>query len=84
MGIGPAQNYENQMRYLISEYKALPFNDRKARFTEFIRREAEIFAYCIDTANVQNITNESFDNMMYRRNQFLRELFDTKDVCVIF
>jgi hypothetical protein len=84
MGVGPAQMYENQMRYLIQEYKYLNFNDRKLRFTEFIRREADIFAQAIDTANINNVSNDAFNSMMDMRNRFLRELFDTKDVCVIF
>ncbi len=84
MGVGPAQMYENQMRYLIQEYKYLNFNDRKLRFTEFIRREADIFAQAIDIANINNVSNDAFNSMMDIRNRFLRELFDTKDVCVIF
>ena len=48
MGVGPAQNYEGQMQGLLDEFKSLPFEQRKYRFTEFIRREADIFAGCID------------------------------------
>ena len=84
MGIGPAQMYEAHMRDLILEYKYLDFNDRKLRFTEFIRREAELFASAIDTADINNVSNDAFDSMMDTRNRFLRELFDTKDICVVF
>ena len=84
MGVAAAQLYESQMRDLIREYKSLNFDDRKLRFTEFIRREADNFGNAIDTANINNVTAEDFDYMMSQRNHYLTELFDTKDICVIF
>ena len=82
--MGAAQLYESYMKELIREYKSLNFNDRKLRFTEFIRREADYFARSIETVNINNISNNAFDSMMNQRNQYLRQLFDTKDVCVVF
>jgi len=84
MGNAPADNYKRQMVDLIREYKRLNFDDRKKRFTEFIKREADIFAGCIDVAKIKNISHYDFDNMMNERNHYLRELFDTKDVCIVF
>ena len=84
MGAAPAQNYENQMIYLIQEYKSLNFDTRKRKFTEFVRREADIFANCIDLANINNVSNDAFNAMMAKRDQYLRSLFDHKDVCAIF
>ena len=84
MGAAPAQNYENQMIYLIQEYKSLNFDTRKRKFTEFVRREADIFANCIDLANINNVSNDAFNAMMAKRDQYLRSLFDNKDVCAIF
>ena len=84
MGVGPAQKYESQMIDLVREYKSLGFEDRKKRFTEFIRREADIFANCIDLANINNVSNDAFNAMMAKRDQYLRSLFDNKDVCAIF
>ena len=66
------------------EYKSLSFEDRKRRFTEFIRREADIFAKCIDEASINNVSNDAFEEMMLKRNHYLKNLFDTKDICVIF
>lgn len=84
MGAAPAQNYEIQMSYLIQEYKSLNFDTRKRRFTEFVKREADIFANCIDQANINNVSNDAFNAMMAKRDQYLRTLFDNKDVCAIF
>ncbi len=84
MGAGPIQRYESQMIDLSREFKSLSFEDRKRRFTEFIRREADIFAKCIDEANINNVSNDAFDEMMRKRNYYLKNLFDTKDICVIF
>ena len=84
MGAGPAQKYESQMLDLNREYKSLSFEDRKRRFTEFIRREADIFAKCIDEASINNVSNDAFEEMMLKRNHYLKNLFDTKDICVIF
>ena len=84
MGAAPAQNYENQMGFLIREYKSLNFDTRKRRFTEFVRREADIFANCIDQANINNVSNDAFNSMMAKRDQYLRSLFDNKDICAIF
>ena len=84
MGAGPIQRYESQMIDLSREFKSLSFDDRKRRFTEFIRREADIFAKCIDEANINNVSNDAFDEMMRKRNYYLKNLFDTKDICVIF
>ena len=84
MGVGPAQKYESQMIDLVREYKSLGFEDRKKRFTEFIRREADIFANCIDEANIMNVSNDAFNEMMHKRNHYLKNLFDTKDICSIF
>ena len=82
--MGVSQLYESYMNELIREYKSLNFNDRKLRFTEFIRREADYFARSIETVNINNISNNAFESMMNQRNQYLRQLFDTKDVCVVF
>ena len=82
--MGVSQLYESYMKELIREYKSLNFNDRKVRFTEFIRREADCFAKSIETVNINNVSNDVFNSMMNQRNQFLRQLFDTKDVCVVF
>ena len=82
--MGVSQLYESYMKELIREYKSLNFNDRKLRFTEFIRREADCFAKSIETVNINNVSNDVFNSMMNQRNQFLRQLFDTKDVCVVF
>ena len=82
--MGVSQLYESYMNELIREYKSLNFNDRKLRFTEFIRREADCFAKSIETVNINNVSNDAFNSMMNQRNQFLRQLFDTKDVCVVF
>ena len=84
MGAGPIQRYESQMIDLSREFKSLSFEDRKRRFTEFIRREADIFAKCIDEANINNVSNDAFDEMMRKRNYYLKNLFETKDICVIF
>ena len=84
MGINPVQEYESQMYYLIQEYKSLSFEDRKRRFTEFVRREADIFARVIDNAQVTNIMKSDYDRLMYKRTEYLRQLFDNKDVCSIF
>ena len=84
MGINPIQQYESQMYYLIQEYKSLSFEDRKRRFTEFVRREADIFARVIETAHISNITTQDYNTMMYKRNDYQKKLFDLKDVCSIF
>ena len=84
MGAGPIQRYESQMIDLSREFKSLSFEDRKRRFTEFIRREADIFAKCIDEANINNVSNDAFDEMMRKRNYYLKNLFETKDICLIF
>ena len=84
MGNGPVVQYESQMNYLIQEYKSLRFEDRKYRFTEFVRREADIFARVIETAHVTNIVKSDFDYLMKRRTDYLYQLFDNKDVCSIF
>ena len=84
MGAGPVQKYESKMIDLKREYKSLSFEDRKKRFTEFIKREADIFANCIDEANINNVSNDAFNQMMEKRNYYLKNLFDTKDICVIF
>ena len=84
MGAGPIQRYESQMIDLSREFKSLSFEDRKRRFTEFIRREADIFAKCIDEANINNVSNDAFDEMMRKRNYYLKNLFETKDICVFF
>ena len=84
MGNGPVIEYETQMGYLIREYKSLRFEDRKYRFTEFVRREADIFARAIDNGNIGNITKNDFDYLMRRRTDYLHQLFDNKDVCTIF
>ena len=84
MGNGPTIEYETQMGYLIREYKSLRFEDRKYRFTEFVRREADIFARAIDNGNIGNITKNDFDYLMRRRTDYLHQLFDNKDVCTIF
>ena len=52
------------MSYLIQEYKSLNFDTRKRRFTEFVKREANIFANCIDQANINNVSNDAFNAMM--------------------
>ena len=84
MGANPSYNYEQQMSYLISEFKSLNFDQRKYRFGEFIRREADIFAGVIEQAHVQNIVQSEFDDMMMKRQYYLKELFNCKDVCVVF
>ncbi len=84
MGLSPVQEYETNMNYLISEYKSLNFDDRKRRFTEYVRREADIFARAIDNAHISNITSQDYNTMMYKRNEYIRQLFDHKDVCTIF
>ena len=84
MGINPIQQYESQMYYLIQEYKSLSFEDRKRRFTEVVRREADIFARVIETAHISNITTQDYNTMMYKRNDYQKQLFDAKDVCLIF
>lgn len=84
MGISPVQEYDTQMNNLIWEYKSLRFEDRKRRFTEFVRREADIFARVIDNAQVTNIMKSDYDSLMYKRTDYLRQLFDNKDVCSIF
>ena len=84
MGVGPAQNYEGQMQGLLDEFKSLPFEQRKYRFTEFIRREADMFAGCIDAAHVTNVMPNDFQSMMEKRNYYLNQLYNNKDVCAIF
>ena len=84
MGINPVQEYDTQMNNLIWEYKSLRFEDRKRRFTEFVRREADIFARVIDNAHITNIMKSDYDSLMYKRTDYLRQLFDNKDVCSIF
>ena len=84
MGINPVQEYESQMYYLIQEYKSLSFEERKRRFTQFVRREADIFARVIDNAHISNITTQDYNTMMLKRNEYQKQLFDYKDICSIF
>ena len=84
MGLTPVQEYETNMNLLIGEYKALSFDLRKKRFTEYVRKEAEMFARAIDNAHINNITRQDYDIMMQKRNQYVRQMFEQKDVCAIF
>ena len=84
MGINPVENCEARMREQITQYKILDFENRKRRFPEFVRKEADIFAHIIDAVSIQNITKQDFNNMMNKRNEYLRQLFDCKDICSIF
>lgn len=84
MGAFPVQEYSSNMDMLLREYKSLDFDKRKKRFTEFVRREAEIFARAIDNAQIQNITSNDYNTMIYKRNEYLKQLFDSKDICSIF
>ncbi len=72
------------MQGLTYEFHSLPFEQRKYRFTEFIRREADIFAGVIDAARVENVMPNDFHSMMEKRNYYLNQLYNNKDVFAIF
>ena len=84
MGNSPVETYESKMRDLIAEYKDLSPDDRKHRFTQYVQRETDIFISVIDEEQIGNITSEVYNNLLSKRTQYIKELFDSKDFCLIF
>lgn len=84
MGNSVVEDYNSDMRELIYEYKNLDGDERKKRFTEYVKKEADIFAKVIDGVNVSNISRDDYNSLLNKRTEYIKELFDSKDTCLIF
>lgn len=84
MGSSPVGNYESRMKDLIREYKSLSYDDRKNRFTEYVQKETDIFIGIINEVDINNISESDYNEILNKRTDYIKELFDSKDFCIIF
>ena len=80
---GSVEDYEREVKDLIDEFKKLSKENRKARLNEFIKKEGIIFSKIVDNASHNDVSRENLIPLIYRRNEYLREIHRTKETCPI-
>ena len=76
------KDYEERIKDLVNEYNELSCDDRKEKFPEFIKREAEIFSKIIQDVKISNISDGDFENLLRQRTEYMKELYYTKDAII--
>ena len=80
---GSVEDYEREVKDLVDEFRELSKEDRKKRLNEFIKKEGIIFAKVVDNASRNEVSRENLIPLIYRRNEYLKEIHRTKETCPI-